>query len=176
MVVVSPDFGGINRNFAYANELGIDLGMFYKRRNVKKVQDGKNPVELHKYIGPDVAGKDVLIIDDIIASGDSMLDSVTRIKEFGAKRVFVGVTFGFFTGGTERFDAAFKNGLLEAVFVTNASYRSPAVTSAPWYREVDLLKYISFYIFSVHTGNSVSTLLDPHTKIEELMQAYQVHK
>ena len=105
-----------------------------------------------------------------------MLDSVTRIKEFGAKRVFVGVTFGFFTGGTERFDAAFKNGLLEAVFVTNASYRSPAVTSAPWYREVDLLKYISFYIFSVHTGNSVSTLLDPHTKIEELMQAYQVHK
>lgn len=173
MVVVSPDFGGINRNFAYANELGIDLGMFYKRRNGKIVQDGKNPVELHKYIGPDVAGKDVLIIDDIIASGDSMLDSVRRIKEFGAERVFVGVTFGFFTGGIEKFDQAYAAGLLEAVFVTNASYRSPAVTAAPWYREVNLLKYISFYIYSVHTGSSVSTLLDPHVKIEELMQAYR---
>ena len=115
----------------------------------------------------------MLIIDDIIASGDSMLDSVRRIKEFGAGRVFVGVTFGFFTGGTKKFDDAFAQGLLEAVFVTNASYRSPAVTAAPWYKEVNLLKYISFYIYSVHTGNSVSTLLDPHAKIEELMQAYR---
>ncbi|MBS5724148.1 MAG: ribose-phosphate diphosphokinase [Clostridiales bacterium] len=176
MVVVSPDFGGINRNFAYANELGIDLGMFYKRRNVQKVQDGKNPVELHKYIGPDVAGKDVLIIDDIIASGESMLDSALKIKQFGAKRIFVGVTFGFFTGGTEKFDAAYKDGILEAVFVTNASYRSEAVIQAPWYREVNLLKYISFYIYSVHTGSSVSTLLDPHAKIEELIRKYETQR
>ena len=173
MVMVSPDFGGMSRNFTYANELGLDLGMFYKRRNLKEVKNGTNALEVHKYIGPDVEDKDVLIVDDIIASGDSMLDSAAKIKSFGAKRIFVAVTFGFFTAGTERFDKAYKEGLIDAVFVTNASYRRPEITEAPWYKEVNLLKYMSFYIYSMFTGNSVSTLLNPHSKIEELVNRYR---
>ena len=173
MAVVSPDFGGMNRNYAYANELGLDMGLFYKRRNPDELTNGKQPILVHKYIGPDLTGKDVLIVDDIIASGDSLLDSVVNIKKMGAKRVFAEATFGFFTQGTARFDQAYKDGVLESVFISNASYRSGEVLQAPWYKEVNLIKYISFYIISVNAGTSISIILDPHKKITELIKRYK---
>ena len=173
MVMVSPDFGGMNRDFMYADVLGLDIGLFYKRRDTNEIEDGKNPILIHKYIGPDLVGKDVLIVDDIIASGESILNSVIHVKEMGAKRVFVGATFGFFTDGTQKFDEAYEKGLLESAFITNASYLRKEVLQAPWYRSVDIIKYISFYIFSVNNGISVSNILDPHTKIIEQIKKYR---
>lgn len=173
LAVVSPDFGGMNRNFMYANELGVDLGVFYKRRSRSRFTSGRYEVEIHKYIGPDVSGKNVLLVDDIIASGETMLDSVAKIKEYGAKRVFVAVTFGFFTAGTEKYTRAYEEGILDAVFITNASYRRPEITDAPWYREVDIQKYIAYYIYCVNAGKSISAILDPHRKIQALLNRTQ---
>jgi len=173
MVVVSPDFGGMNRNFTYADELGLDLGLFYKRRNLNEVKNGKQDIQVHKYIGPDLSGKDVLIIDDIIASGDSMLDTVSEVKKRGAERVFVGVTFGFFTRGTKKFDEMYERGQLESVFITNASYVREEVKAAPWFKEVNISKYISFYVFSVNAGTSISHISDPHIKISERIKRYR---
>lgn len=169
LLMVSTDFGGMNRNLTFANELGVDLGVFYKRRSRSNFTNGKYGVELHKYIGPDVAGRDVLIVDDVIASGDTMLDSVLKLKEYGAGRVFVAATFGFFTEGVAKYNKAYNEGALEAVFITNASYRREEITSAPWYREVNIRKYIACYIFCVNTGKSISAIMDPHQKIQALM-------
>jgi ribose-phosphate pyrophosphokinase len=169
LVIVSPDFGGMNRNFMYANELGVDIGVFYKRRSRSNFANGKYGVEVHKYIGPDVTGRDVLMADDVIASGETMLDSVAKIKEYGAKRIFIAVTFGFFTEGVAKFNKAYEDGLLDGVFITNASYRREEILTAPWYREVDIRKYIAYYIFCVNTGKSISGIMDPHRKIQALM-------
>lgn len=169
LVVVSPDFGGMGRNFKYANELDIDLGVFYKRRSRSKFVGGRYEVEVHKYIGPEVSGRDALLVDDVIASGDTMLDSVYKIKENGARRVFVASTFGFFTEGIAKYDRAHAEGVLEAVFITNASYRRPEITGAPWYREVDIQKYIAYYIYCVNTGKSITRIMDPHGKIQALL-------
>lgn len=168
-VMVSPDFGGMGRNHEYANELGIDLGVFYKRRSTTDFADGKYAVQVHKYIGPDVEGKDVFVVDDIIASGETMLDVVRQIKERGAKRIFLIATFGFFTKGTAEFDRAYNDGALDAVFITNASYRNDRVTSSPWYKEIDIVKYISYYIYSVNAGKSVAEIINPHKKIQKLL-------
>ncbi len=169
LIIVSPDFGGMNRNFTYANELGVDLGVFYKRRSRSKFTNGKYGVDVHKYMGPDVAGKDVLLVDDIIASGDTMLDSVVKLREAGARRVFIAATFGFFTEGVAKYNKAYSDGVLDAVFITNASYRRSEITEAPWYREVDIRKYIAYYIFCVNTGKSISAIMDPHRKIQALL-------
>jgi len=173
MVIVSPDFGGMKRNFAYASELGLEIGLFYKRRDLNEIKDGKNSIRVHKYIGPDLTDKDVLMADDIIASGDSILDSVAYLKNAGAKRIFACVTFGFFTHGTGKFDEAYESGLLESVFVTNATYIRDEVRQAPWFKEVNLTKYISLYIFSVNAGTSISDILNPHEKISDLMKRYK---
>ena len=172
MAIVSPDFGGMNRNFTYADELGLDLGLFYKRRNISDIKNGRQSIMIHKYIGPDLEGKDVLIVDDIIASGESMLDSIRQIKTMGAKRIFIGVTFGFFTNGTQEFDEAYEKGILESVFITNASYRRDEILQAPWYKEVNLIKYISLYIFSVNAGTSIQNIINPHVKIVDLIKLY----
>lgn len=169
-VVVSPDFGGMGRNHMYSDELGIDLGVFYKRRSTTKMFDGNYPVQIHKYIGPDVKGKDVLVIDDIIASGETVLDVARQLTELGAKRIFVIATFGFFTKGTELFDTAHREGVLESVFITNASYVDKSVTAAPWYREIDVIRYISYYIYCANSGYSMAKLIDPHTKIREYFE------
>jgi len=173
MVIVSPDFGGMNRNFLYANELGLEIGLFYKRRDTNEIKNGKNSIVVHKYIGPDLTGKDVLITDDVIATGESMLDSVAYLKKSGAKRIFIGVTFGLFTDGTEKFDQAYKDGVLDSVFVTNATYVREEVLKAPWYKEVNLTKYIALYIFSVNAGTSISSILNPHEKISDLLKKYR---
>jgi len=165
-VVVSPDFGGMGRNHMYSEELGIDMGVFYKRRSSTDFSDGNYSVQIHKYIGPDVKEKDVLVIDDIIASGDTVLDVADQLSSLGAKRIFVISTFGFFTKGTEKFDEAYRKGALEAVFITNASYVGDDVRTAPWYRMIDVQKYISYYIYCVNSGYSIAKLIDPHKKIQ----------
>ena len=174
MAVVSPDFGGTGRNFTYADELGLDLGLFYKRRNLNDIKNGRQSIMIHKYIGPELEGKDVLVVDDIIASGESMLDTIIQIKKMNAKRIFAGATFGFFTNGTQKFDEAYEKGMLEAVFLTNASYIRDEIRLAPWYKEVNLIKYISFYIFSVSAGTSISTILNPHAKIVDQIKRYKL--
>lgn len=166
-VVVSPDFGGMGRNHMYSEELGIDLGVFYKRRSKTDFVDGNYSVQVHKYIGPDVKGKDILVIDDIIASGDTILDVAEQLSSLGANRIFVVSTFGFFTNGTKKFDEAYKKGAIEAVFVTNASYVDGDVRSAPWYSVIDVQKYISYYIYCVNSGYSIAKLVDPHKKIRD---------
>ncbi len=169
-LVISPDFGGMARNYDYATELGIDLGVFYKRRSNQNFKDGQYIVEAHKYIGPNVKNKDVLIVDDIIASGETMIDVIKQIKSMGAKRIFAIVTFGFFTKGTDIFDKAYEEGLLEAVFITNASYRGEEIINAPWYREINILKYIAYYIFCVNSGYSVGRIMNPHEKINAFLE------
>jgi len=169
LLVVSPDIGGINRNLLYANELELDMGIFYKRRSRKTLENGKYQIEVHKYIGPDVKDKDILIVDDILASGDTMLEVIKYLKQLGAKRIFIAVTFGLFTEGTDKYNKAYEEGLFDAIFITNASYRPRDVVNAPWYREVDLSKYIAYYIYCINVGKSISSILDPHAKIQNLL-------
>ena len=151
-------------------KLGIDLGVFYKRRSSTDFLEGNYTVQTHKYFGPDIRGKDVLVIDDIIASGDTILDVAQQLSDLGAKRIFIIATFGFFTKGTHRFDEAYNSGILEAVLITNASYVSEEITSLPWYREIDVIKYISYYIYCVNSGSSIAKLIDPHKKIHDYLR------
>lgn len=169
MMVVSPDVGATNRNLAYSNELGLDMGLFYKRRSRSKMVNGRYLVEAHKYIGPALEGKDILIVDDMICSGDTILDVVRKLKELGAKRVFISVTFGLFTEGIDKYNEAYNEGLFDAVFITNATYRCDEVLNAEWYREVDITKYIAYYIYCINAGKSISNILDPHIKIQSLL-------
>ena len=173
MAMVSSDFGGIGRNYAYVNELGVDLGVFYKRRGTRLV-DGKYGVEQHKYIGPDLDGKDVVIVDDIIASGETILDTAEKIREFGAKRIFVAVTFGFFTSGIDAFNEAYEKGLIDAIFITNASYCRDEIVNAPWYKKVNIIKYIAYYIFCVNSGESINAIMDSHKRIQDMIHAPSV--
>ena len=166
---ISPDLGATTRNFKYTNELGLDMGIFYKRRSRTKVVDGNYVVDVHKYIGPTLKDKDIFIVDDMICSGTTMLDVAKYCKREGARRVFAVATFALFTEGIQHFNAAYEDGALNAVFITNASYRREEITSAPWYREVDITKYIAIYIHSVNAGKSISKLLDPHEKIQRLL-------
>lgn len=167
---ISPDLGATTRNFKYTNELGLDMGIFYKRRSRTKVVDGNYVVDVHKYIGPSVEGKDVFIVDDMICSGTTMLDVAKYCKKEGAKRVFAIATFALFTEGIGHFNDAYNENILDAVFITNASYRRDEIRNAPWYREVDITKYIAIYINSVNAGKSISKLLDPHEKIQKLLK------
>lgn len=168
---VSPDLGGTNRNFKYANELQLDMGIFYKRRSTKNMVDGNYEVEIHKYIGPDVKGKDIFVVDDIICTGNTILDVAKYCKQNGAKRVFVIVTFALFSKGIEEFNKAYENKEIEAIFITNASYICDEVKQAAWYREVDITKYIAIYIQSINEGSSISKLMDPHKKIQRFLQS-----
>lgn len=173
MIVISPDFGAANRNLQYADELGVDMGIFYKRRSRKKMVNGKYPVEAHKYIGPEVEGKTVFICDDIISSGETLLDVFKKIKGLGAKRILAAATFGLFTEGIEQYNEAYRQGFFDALFITNATYRSQELLEAEWYNEVDISKYIAYYIYCVNTGKSVSAMLNPHKKIHNLLYGDQ---
>ena len=175
-IFVSPDLGATTRNFKYTNELGLDMGIFYKRRSRTKVVGGNYVVDVHKYIGPSVKNKDVFIVDDMICSGTTMLDVAKYCKKQGAKRVFAIATFALFTDGLRKFDEAHGKNILEAVFITNASYRREEIRNAPWYREVDITKYIAIYIHSVNAGKSISKLLDPHEKIHRLLEKNEKKK
>lgn len=172
LMLVSPDEGAMNRNVYYASILGLDLGMFYKRRDYTRVVNGRNPIVAHEYIGTDVKGRDILVADDIIASGDSMIGLAEDLKERGCGRIFMSATYALFTEGLERFDRAYEQGLFDAVLSTNLTYQSPEMLARPWYVNVDATKYISYFILAMHQNRSVNTLLDPHKKIHDLVAKY----
>jgi len=170
MMVVSPDEGGINRNIYYANVLGLDLGMFYKRRDLTRVVNGKNPIIKHEYLGDSVEGKDVLIVDDMISSGDSILSIAKELKKMKARRVYIAVSFGLFTEGVERFDEFYRQGIITKVFSTNLTYRKEELRKAPWYSEVDVSKFVSLLIDTLNHDQSLHSLLDPSAKIHALLE------
>ena len=175
-IVISPDEGGMKRAMYYSSVLGLDLGMYYKRRNYSIIVDGKNPIEAHEYLGRNVEGKDVMIIDDMISSGESVLDIAKMLKEQGAKRVFVFTAFGLFCNGLEKFDEAFKNGEISKVFTTNLIYRIPDLFEREWYCEVDMSKYISILIDTLNHDETISNLLVPAQRIEKLLERLSSEK
>lgn len=169
LTIISPDEGGMSRCIYYSSVLGLDLGMFYKRRDYSKIVGGRNPIISHEYLGGSIEGKDVIIVDDIIASGDSVIDIAEQLKAKKVNRVFIFATFGLFTEGLSRFDEAYKNGLIEKVFTTNLVYRTDELKSKKWYREVDMSKYIAFIINTLNYDRSMSELLDPVKRINKLL-------
>ena len=169
-MVVSPDEGAVNRNIYYASVLGVDLGMFYKRRDYTTIVNGRNPIVAHEYIGSSVQGKNVIVADDIIATGDSMPKLCTHLKNDGAKNIFLNATFALFTEGTEKFQKAYEDGLFTAVLSTNLTYTCPELKSRPWYIEADLSKYISYIIAYCNQNKSVADLLSSSERINELLK------
>ena len=175
-IIISPDEGGMSRSMYYSSVLKLDLGMFYKRRNYAVVIDGKNPIEAHEYLGRSVAGKDVIIVDDMIASGESMIDVAGKLKERGAKRIFIFTTFGLFTNGLEVFDSAAQNGMIDKVFTTNSIYQCPGLKDRVWYQEVDVSKYISLLINTLNHDETISGLLNPVNKIQKIVNQLDEQK
>ena len=176
MMVISPDEGAIGRNIYYSSAMGVDLGMFYKRRDYTRVVNGRNPIIAHEYMGDSVEGKDVFVADDIIASGDSILDLAYNLKKRGAKRVFAGATFAFFTSGLDAFNKAYEEGVIDRVFATNLTYASPEMLEAPWFTQADMSKYMAFVIATLNHDQSLSHLLDPWKRIEKLLNDYRENK
>ena len=176
MMVVSPDEGAIGRNIYYSSAMGVNLGMFYKRRDYTRVVNGRNPIVAHEYMGVDVEGKDVFVADDIIASGDSMLDLAYNLKQRGAKRVFAGATFAFFTSGLDAFNKAYEEGMIDHVFATNLTYATPELLQAPWFTQADMSKYMAFVIATLNHDQSLSYLLDPWSRIEKLLTRYRANQ
>ena len=176
MMNISPDEGGMSRAIYYANVLGIDMGMFYKRRDYSKVVNGRNPIVAHECLGADVEGKDVFIIDDMISSGESLIDTAKELKERKARRVFACCTFGLFTSGFNKFDQAYANGTLNGVFTTNLIYQQPELLTKPWYISVDMAKYIALIIDNLNHDMSISSILDSSQKINDKVAAYRAHR
>ena len=172
-MIISPDEGAIGRNMYYASSLGVDLGMFYKRRDYSVIVNGRNPIVAHEYLGNSVEGKDVFIADDIISSGESMLDIAEELKKRHAGNIYCYSTYPIFTNGLDSFDKAYAEGMISGVFGTNLTYQSPELLSREWYHEVDMSKYIAFYIAALNHNISVTQLLDPHKKIQQLLDAHR---
>lgn len=172
-MIVSPDEGGMGRCIYYSSVLGLDLGMFYKRRNYSIVVNGKNPIEAHEFLGNDIVGKDLILVDDMISSGESMLDIAAKLKEKGAGRIFVFSTFGLFVEGLEKFDEYYENGLIDKVFTTNLIYQTPELLSREWYCSVNMSKYIALIVETLNNDNSISKLLDPADKIKAAVAKYE---
>ena len=173
LVMISPDEGAIDRSVYFASVLGIDMGMFYKRRDYSQVVDGVNPIVAHEYLGTDLTGKDVIIVDDMISSGGSMIDTAKDVKDRGANRVFIFATFGLFTNGMSKFDEAYEKGLFTRVLTTNLTYQNPELLSREYYTSVDMSKYISYIIDTLNHDASISDLLDPSSKIKSLVERYE---
>ncbi|MEY8394718.1 ribose-phosphate pyrophosphokinase [Lachnospiraceae bacterium 45-P1] len=173
MMVISPDEGGMNRAVFFANVLGLDLGMFYKRRDYTRVVNGRNPIVAHEFLGTSVEGKDVIIVDDMISSGESMLDTTKELKRRKARKVFVCTTFGLFTGGLKKFDEYYENGIIDRVLTTNLVYQTPELLSRPYYIDVDMSKYIALIIDNLNHDSSLSELLNPTGRINRLLEKYR---
>jgi ribose-phosphate pyrophosphokinase len=169
-MVVSPDEGALSRNMYYASVLGVEMGMFYKRRDYSKIVNGRNPIIAHEYLGSDLEGKDVFIADDIISSGDSMLDIAYNLKKRKARRIFTYATYAIFTNGLETFDKAYEEGVIDGVFGSNLTYRTEELKNRPWFYEVDVSKYIAYFIAALNHDMSISKLVDPHEKIKALLE------
>ena len=174
VVMISPDEGAMGRCIAYSNSLSVDVGMFYKRRDYSTIVNGKNPILEHKYLGQDLHGKDVIIVDDMISSGGSLLDVATQLKQvYGAKRVFNFATFGLFTDGFAAFDEAYEKGIIDKIFTTNLVYRKPEILKKPWYVEVNMAKYVSYIIDTLNHDTTISNLLDPNARITKLLEKHR---
>ncbi len=173
LMVVSPDEGAMARNVFYASLLGLELGMYYKRRDYSRMVNGRNPIVAHEFLGNNVEGKDIFVYDDMIASGESMLDLARDLHQRGANRIFAACTYGLFTEGIDKFQDAIDQGYLTGVLSTNLTYRRPELLAAPWYYEVDCSKYIAYYIASLNHDISVSAMLDPVSKINALMERHR---
>ncbi len=173
MVVISPDTGAMERTRKYASILNLDLGLYYKRRDYTRVVEGKNPILQHEYIGPDVSGKSVLIIDDMLSSGESIIDIAKNMKEKGCSNVYVITTFAFFTDGLEKFDKLYKERLITKVYSTNASYLNPDLASRDWFQEIDLTKCISKVITALVTNVGISEIIDSKAKLKLLLEQLQ---
>ncbi len=165
LMIISPDEGGMKRAIYMANVLGVDMGMFYKRRDYTKVVDGRNPIVAHEFLGADVEGKDCVIVDDMISSGDSVIEVCRELKARKARRIFVCVTFGLFTNGLEKFDEAHREGLFHTVLTTNLVYQTPELLSRDWYTGCDMSKFLALIIDTMNHDGSVSSLLDPIDRI-----------
>ena len=173
LMVISPDEGAMQRAIYMANVVGVDVGMFYKRRDFSRVVDGRNPIVAHEFLGSSVEGKDVIILDDMISSGDSMLDVARQLKQRKAKRIFCAATFGLFTNGLEKFDQAYEEGILDAVLTTNLIYQTPELLERPYYINCDMSKYIALVIDTLNHDGSISSILNPIERIQNVVNKYK---
>ena len=173
MMIISPDEGGMNRAIYIANVLGLDMGMFYKRRDYTRIVNGRNPIVAHEFLGTSVEGKDMIIIDDMISSGESVLEVASLLKERKAIRVFVFSTFGLFTNGLDKFDKAHQNGTIYRVLTTNLVYQTPELLEREWYINCDLSKYIAYIIDTLNHDSSISDLLNPVERIQQIVAKYK---
>ncbi|MCM1045185.1 MAG: ribose-phosphate pyrophosphokinase [Candidatus Gastranaerophilales bacterium] len=173
MMVISPDEGGMTRAIYIANVLGLDMGMFYKRRDYTKIVNGRNPIVAHEFLGTSVEGKDMIIIDDMISSGESVLDVAANLKERKANKIFVFATFGLFTNGLEKFDRAYENGIIDKILTTNLIYQTPELLQREWYIDCDLSKYIAYLIDTLNHDSSISDLLNPNERIQSIVSRYK---
>ena len=172
LMIISPDEGAMSRAVYFSNILGVDMGMFYKRRDYSTVINGKNPIVAHEFLGDSVEGKDVVIIDDMISSGESMIDVAAELKRRKAKRVFCATTFGLFTNGFKKFDEAYENGVIDRVLTTNLVYQPEELLSKPWYINVDMSKYMALLIDTLNHDSSISDLLNPVDRIQKRVKEY----
>ena len=172
MMVISPDEGGMGRAVYFANVLGLDMGMFYKRRDYTKIVNGRNPIVAHEFLGTNVEGKDVIIIDDMISSGESMIYVASELKKRGASRVFCATTFGLFTNGFDKFDEAYEKGIIDKILTTNLVYQPDELLSKPWYINVDMSKYMALLIDTLNHDSSISDLLNPVDRIQKRVKEY----
>ena len=172
LMIVSPDEGASERAIYLANILGVNIGMFYKRRDYTRIVDGRNPIIAHEFVGESVKGKDIIVIDDMISSGDSMIDVAKQLKEKGAKRIFINATFGLFTNGLEKFDNAVKDGIIDKVLTTNLIYQIPELLERDYYINVDMCEYTAAIISCLTQGQSISSLISPESRIKELVNKY----
>lgn len=173
LMIISPDEGAMQRAVYFSNVLGVDMGMFYKRRDFSRVVDGRNPIVAHEFLGSSVEGKDVIILDDMISSGDSMLDVARQLKQRKAKRIFCAATFGLFTNGLEKFDQAYEEGILDAVLTTNLIYQTPELLERPYYINCDMSKYIALVIDTLNHDGSISSILNPIERIQNVVNKYK---
>lgn len=173
IVIISPDEGAMGRCMYFSSVLGLDIGMFYKRRDYSKVVNGRNPIVAHEYLGSDLAGKDVIIVDDMISSGDSLIDVALQLKEKGAKRIFNFATFGLFTDGLEKFDRAYEEGVFTRIFTTNLVYQTPELLQRSWYAQVNMCKYVAYIIDTLNHDATISNLLNPVQRIHKLLDKHK---
>lgn len=173
MMAISPDEGATERAVYLANVLNLDMGMFYKRRDYTRVVNGRNPIVAHEFLGSSVEGKDVIILDDMISSGESILDVARQLKQRKAKRVFAAATFGLFTNGLEKFDQAYEDGIIDAVLTTNLIYQTPELLERPYYISCGMSKYVALLIDTLNHDGSISDILDPSERIQDVTTRYK---
>ncbi|MCR4787760.1 MAG: ribose-phosphate pyrophosphokinase [Lachnospiraceae bacterium] len=172
MIVISPDEGALDRAVYFANVLGVNTGMFYKRRDYSTIIDGKNPIVAHEFLGEDIDGKDVIIIDDMISSGGSMIDTARQLKEMNARKVYICCTFGLFTDGMKKFDDAYERGYFDKIVTTNLTYQIPDLLERPYYVEADMSKFLATIIDFMNHDVSMANVYEPTEKIRNILEIY----